>query len=228
MTDKYSPVLKEWEDKWFLTLSVQSVGSARLRPTLKSMSHTFRMCVQQARRKHPGRTIRAVRSLEITYNDEAGYHPHYHCVVEGKDVAKTLISHWVKMREDSSHMGQDLRQVTPGFEAELFKYCVKLATTKKGADGRLEVAPVWALNEIFEALYRMKQVQGYGIELPEVEEEEIELESVVRAFKNPDEDRFWDWGQSIRDWFSTATGEVLTEYDPSERMDNFITKLENL
>jgi hypothetical protein len=228
MTEKYKPVLRQWEDKCFLTLTVKSCSATLLRPTLRGMAHSFRMAVQHARRKHPGVQIRAIRSLEVTFNEGAGFHPHYHCIVEGKGVAKTMLSWWVRNREDAGHMGQDLRPVTEGFEAELFKYCVKLATTKKGADGKLEVAPVWALNEIYGALYRMKQVQGYGIALPEAEEEELEVRAVVSAFKDVDEKKYFDWWQAGRDWFSTQTGELLTDYSPSNRMEDFITKLERL
>jgi hypothetical protein len=228
LTEKYNPVLRQWEDKQFLTLTVKNCSATLLRPTLKGMAKSFRMAIQYARRNHPGVKIRAIRALEVTYNGEAGFHPHYHVVVEGKAVAKTMLSWWVRNRDDVGHMGQDLRPVTEGFEAELFKYCVKLATTRKGEDGKLEVAPVWALNEIYGALYRLKQIQGYGIAIPEIVEEEAEVNAVVRAFKDVDEKKYFDWWQAGRDWYSTQTGELLTEYSPSNRMEDFITKLEKL
>lgn len=226
LIEKYKPVLQEWDECWFLTLTIRNVSSYKLRSAIQGMVVSFRNCVKQARRK-TGRRLKAVRSLEVSFSEEEGtFHPHFHVVVGDYESAKVIISHWVKTRDDASHSGQDLRKADDGSVMELFKYSVKLATTKKGKDGRLGVVPIRQLDEVFSALYRVRTIQPYGVQFEEVTDEEMEEKGEVEAFRSPDDDLFWDYFPSVRDWVDVQTGEVLAGVELSERMESFVRKLE--
>jgi hypothetical protein len=62
----------------------------------------------------------------------------------------------------------------------------------------------------------------------QMDDEKLELHSGQVAFKRVSEFVGWEWVQAIRDWVDLDTGEVLSEYIPSERAETFIKKLEGL
>jgi hypothetical protein len=43
-----------------------------------------------------------------------------------------------------------------------------------------------------------------------------------KALKRVDESIVWQWEQELADWVDQTTGEVLTEYDPSDRYRSFV------
>jgi hypothetical protein len=45
--------------------------------------------------------------------------------------------------------------------------------------------------------------------------------------KRVDEELMWEWGQAVRDWIDYETGDVLSDHEPSQKVERFVKKLED-
>jgi hypothetical protein len=224
----YGDEIRSWDKKFFVTLTIPNVSAARLRSAIKGMLYDFRVVTQYLKRKYP--EVKIMRSLEVSYSGVRNdFHPHFHCIVSGKDVAKGLLTRWLHQVLGTSSLGQDLRQADNNSVMEVFKYAAKLSQEVKGEDGKRVLAPAWALDEIFSALKGVRCLGAVGFRAKKkdtTDDEDFEVIGMTKVIKRVGESVDWDWVQGVRDWADLRTGEVLTEYEPSRRMDEFIHKLE--
>lgn len=92
--NKFRTVYEEYSKKgycaYMLTLTIPSVDSFELRDTITKLSKSFHKLMQKYtydiddKKSYKDRLIKiegGIRVLEITYNFNHGYHPHFHCVV---------------------------------------------------------------------------------------------------------------------------------------------------
>ena len=82
LINRYVPVLDQWEDKYFVTLTLPNCTALDLPGTLDFMQNTFgkihAKLKKQFQRKKRDKIV-GLRKLECTYNaDRNDYHPHYH------------------------------------------------------------------------------------------------------------------------------------------------------
>ena len=85
----YLDALSEEYDLYHVTLTVPNVSGLFLNDTLDKMYDSFGKFIKIFRRKNSRHKylnleslgyVGAVRSLELTYNEASGYHPHFHCI----------------------------------------------------------------------------------------------------------------------------------------------------
>jgi hypothetical protein len=129
----YLPVLKTLDDLQFLTLTVPNIPAYKLRPTIKEMTKVFRSSLDILRKQ--GNNPKGTRNLESTFNPESGnFHPHFHCGVEGKEIAEAILFHWKRLWLKSgvklSDKAQDIRPFGSNEKdiLEAFKYANKVIT----------------------------------------------------------------------------------------------------
>lgn len=228
MYSGYGQQIEEWGEKYFVTLTIPNVKRSELRQELVRMSKVWRACYTKIRKQ--GIEFKAVRSVEVTYNPERNdYHPHMHCIVAGKPAAKALLQNWMKRNSGASILGQDMRRADDSTINEVFKYAAKLSIREKG---KVEPIPAKNLDVIYQAMSGLRMWSAVGIRSAngelELDDEQMELRAQELAFKRTDEMVCWEWMQSIRDWVDLETGEVLSEYVPSPKAENFIKKLEEV
>lgn len=222
----YGAQISSWDDKWFVTLSAPNVKGCDLRDELLRYGKIWRSCYKQIRKG--GIEFSAVRSIEVTYNEaRKSFHPHMHCIVKGEVAARLLLDHWMKRNPTSHLAAQDLRRADDDSIGEVFKYAAKLSIRRKG---QVDPIPPKALDKIFQAMKGLRMWSAVGIrsDRPMNDDEKLELVSTQVAFKRVEEFIGWEWIQSVRDWVDLETGEVLSEYIPTERAEIFIRKLEGL
>jgi hypothetical protein len=214
----YLPVLETWSGTHLVTLTVPNCAGDELRDTIARMLDVFTRCKRSIKRAGC-LSFRAVRKLECTYNmRRRDYHPHLHVIVEGEEQARELVRLWLHhFKGTADAKAQDVRACDVGAMAEIFKYFTKLLT--KVGKGKRGVAPLGALDVIFQAMRNRRVWQPVGFVLPKEIEQEIEGEELVLtgtpAFKRHGERVYWEWVQELADWVDRGTGETLTDYQPS-------------
>lgn len=225
----YLPVIETWDAPHMVTLTVRNCTGDELRTTIRGMLETFTSC-KRAIRRTGGVPFRAVRKLECTYSlERRDYHPHLHVIVEGREAAEMLRALWLRrLPAVAESGGQDVRPCDTTALLELFKYFTKL-TTKVGRKGARRVAPLAALDTIFQAMKGRRVWQPVGFTLPKEIEEAIEGEEIevagTRAFKREVERVYWQWVQEVADWIDQETGEALAEYTPGEGYVQFVESI---
>lgn len=92
--DVYSEYSNLGYKAYMLTLTVPSVDGIFLKDTLEKLSKTFLSLMRKYtydlndKRSYPDRLVKfdgGIKVLEITYNENKGFHPHYHCVLFVRD-----------------------------------------------------------------------------------------------------------------------------------------------
>lgn len=226
----YEKAINEMAQPQFVTLTIPNVPAEVLRETMQEMLLTTRR-IQDQRRKSKKDLIRGIRKLECTYNvDNNNYHPHLHLIVENIEQALHLRKEWLKRYPNSIAKAQDIRKAKEPIE--LFKYFAKL-TSKSKKDtitikGKKIIRDEWhypqALDTIFQAITNMRIIQPMG-GIRMVSDEIDEVEAVEMQDGEIEADRtLWKWtrietepGKYTFDWIDQCTGEMLTDFQPTDR-----------
>lgn len=209
----YRQTLSELNEKTFVTLTIPNVSGNVLAETLDTMLKTFKD-IQEVFRKRRKTPIIGIRKLEVTFNPErCDFHPHFHLVVSGYEVANEIVLEWLKRNETANIKGQDVRQADDNSIMELFKYFTKIVTKKS--------VYISALDTIFSAMRNRRVFQPMGIEKNVSEDiEDIQAEVIEDLqFR----EAVWTWIDS--DWVNPETGETLTGYTPSENVTTLINSI---
>jgi hypothetical protein len=170
----------------------------------------------QHRRKQRATPLVALRKTEATHNpDQDSYHPHFHLVVPDLATANDLRAAWLLHFPAAKWKAQDVRPANGGAAHELFKYFTKLITSQsKERFIRLE-----PLNVIFEAVAGQCTFQKFGV--PRTKEELSDEEATALA-EELNIDAVFEWVQAQADWVDKASGEMLTNYQPSAQFRKFV------
>ena len=222
--DNYGPIVRTWAEPHFVTLTIRNCSADDLAATFDLLLSTFTSVKRSITRTH-GLPLVALRKVECTYNG-TDYHPHLHCIVSGAAQAELLRALWLKrLPGQTDAKGQDVRPCDDRALIELAKYFTKITTKTAGKGGR-SVIGVEHLDIVFQAMRGRRVYQSVGFTLPPAAQEEIEGEKLevaaAAAHKRPEEDIRWEWQQPVYDWVDLATGETLSDYDPSPGFVDFI------
>jgi len=217
---KYLPVIENWTDKNFVTLTIVSIPGPELKVAIDKMELDFKR-IQEVMRKRKSSLI-GVRKLECTYNQISNeYHPHYHVIMQDKANAQELLSQWLERNPNSKDYAQRNKPADDRCVRELFKYFTKVISPAgdKSRDGRKIITS--ALDVIFQSVVGRRTFQSFGFFLPHETEDE---ETKHRAEQYADEATY-EWINDLYNWIDLNTGEALTTYEPSP---GFIKLLNNI
>jgi len=208
----YSLPLSTLKNPYMVTLTIPNKKSDILKAEVDSM---FTALNKIRKSLHYRKTkVVGIRKFEITYNFiRDDYHPHFHLIVEGKQVANDIVNEWLLRYPDANIKGQDVRKADTNSMAELFKYFTKMFS-KQGVN-------IKALDVMIKALKDRRIVQPMGIK-KEVSEDVDELETLVY---NELEENVNVWEYFENDWYSYETGEQLTGFEPSETLIELSKKI---
>ena len=237
MINKYFPVVSQWKDTYFLTLTRKTVKRHQLPKTVNDCVAAFRRIIDRCNKrskKGKGPVIKCIRSLECNYNPIDGkYNPHFHILVEGWEAKKTLWIEWLKEwgKGIASAAGQHARRIKEKeLEKDLIeviKYGAKIFTDpdmKKGKKHKADpVIYAAAIHEILKAFDGNNLLCTYGFSLPKQQKEKI-----LRCAKDQDI-KISNYDPKQLNYIEEQTGEVLykekflptpkVQYLVSERMD---------
>lgn len=213
----YEPVIAKMNEPYFVTLTRVTVNRSELKDEINNRIKLFSKIIKSIRRK--GIACNGIRKLECTYNkDDDKYHPHFHVIVDGYDIAQTIVKKWILETKNLNikidEQAQNIRPVDDGTLKELFKY-----TTKLVAKDRSLCLP--ALDHIFQSMYGKRTFQPFGNvrmvkeDIEEIQSQEYDIPIVEHAI--------YVWNKN--DWFDMLTGLPLSNYKPSKQMDALFEKM---
>jgi hypothetical protein len=223
--DAYYEQLCALPDKQFIILSQPNVPGYMLRKSLQSEYAALRKIKKAAAKK--GIKLQGLRNWECTHNKDANtYHPHWGFIISGKRDAEFLLYEWLKHFPKARRgKGNKIFEFddTGGERAlmELFKYQTKLLVPIKNKKGKMINAD--ALNTIFEACVKLRTFQPMGIKAAkEITDDINDSVKSVEYKELPDDGTIMDLEFFGHDWYDTATGELLTGFDPSSIISQLI------
>jgi hypothetical protein len=211
---QYLPLLREWQDKHFVTLTVPNCSPADLLATIDGMKAAFNRIREQIKKQHqrgqrPAPLV-ALRKLECTFNPRRrDFHPHFHLIVRDLAAANELRLLWLQHFPAASWDGQDVKPADDKSVLELFKYFTKLVTSKEKEGRIISVGP---LDVIFQAITGQRTFQAFNCtttkEASDQEADELAAQLEIEAT--------YEWEQAATDWVDKSTGEMLTGYTPDD------------
>jgi hypothetical protein len=134
MMRNYLPIVRNWKDAHFVTLTRKSVPARYLNKAMDSMYQKFKGITDKHRKRASrgtGFKLVGFKSLECNFNPfKETYNPHFHFVVETKEMAEMLRAEWLWRHSSKSAVweAQDVQKVR-GAESvliEVIKYGTKV------------------------------------------------------------------------------------------------------
>ena len=217
---QYLPLLREWADKQFVTLTVPNCSEGDLVDTIQQMKVVFNRIREQLKKQYqrgqrPAPLV-ALRKLECTFSPRRrDYHPHFHLIVRDLATANELRMLWLHHFPSASWDGQDVKPADDKSVLELFKYFTKLVTSKEKEGRIISVGP---LDIIFQAISGQRTFQAFNCtttkETSDEEADGLAAELEIEAT--------YEWEQAATDWVDKSTGELLTGYAPDEEFRKLV------
>jgi len=106
--NKYQPILKEWKDAYFVTLTVKASCARDLKTLMEWVMKNFNRIIEKYRKRHlrgKGPKLMGVKSLECNFNVlTKTYNPHLHLIVPNEKFATILIKEWLEIWPPKSKM----------------------------------------------------------------------------------------------------------------------------
>lgn len=207
LLNEYTPELDSLNQLFFVTLTLPTCSADDLPNQIDRMQKAWREMYQQSRKPkytrdgHP--PLRGIRKAECTIRPKGKYHYHYHVLVNNWSCAEWLISQWLRKFPEADPKAQDSRAADKKSYKELFKYFTKI-TTKD-----MPKANYKRLDVIFQALYRRKVFQSFGIKPCKDNFDGDDLMAVIDTI--PLDDVLFTWKDD--DWYGreSKTGLVSIE-----------------
>jgi len=210
----YLPSIDKMKDPQFVTLTRPNVKGGSLRSTFESMQSKFTQCRDALRKQ--GITLVGIRKVETTYNDiRDDYHPHFHCIIDGKELSEKLVSQWLKRQPKANRKAQDIRPCKDPIE--LFKYFTKLWKD----DGQFLPKP---MDKIFQAMKGKRVFQPFGG--IKKQSEDIDVKDETQCDWKDEAIEIWTFESvgKFSDWYN-SNGEALSEIELSDDTMNLIEKI---
>jgi plasmid rolling circle replication initiator protein Rep len=209
INDYYNEI-SNFNDPYFLTLTIPNVKENKLKPTITKMIKDFSNITR--RLKRGGDHVRLLRKYECTYNQKTNeFHPHFHAIVESKKIAELYQTHWLNIYDDASIKGQDIRPANENSMVELCKYFTKIIAKDNDLNLR-------ALDTMFISIRNKRTFQAIGIRSASTksiddEFKDMEIESIDHKRKVSE---IYVWEKNQYDWISSS-GEVFADYNPTNK-----------
>lgn len=222
--NKYLPVIKEWEDPHFITLTVKSCKHTQLRSYIRSMKGTFKRIIDKYKKQDQrgtGCKLIGVKSLECCFNPQRRtYNPHFHLIVANKKTANIIVDEWIK-RSKKGMVSQKAQYIQKTFDVEknlieIIKYGSKIFTEpdlkkrykSKENERQMYIA---ALDTILSAMKGKRIFDRFGFNLPEKEKSNFYTTQLLSDFNQ------WEFNPALANWQNVKNTEVLTDYQiPSQ------------
>jgi len=217
--NRYLPVIKEWEDPHFVTLTVKSCKHTQLKSYIRSMKATFKRVIDKYKKQDQrgtGTKLIGVKSLECCFNPQRRtYNPHFHLIVANPKMADIIVSEWIN-RSNKGMVSPKAQYIQKTFDVEknlieIIKYGSKIFTEpdlKKHSkssenDRQMYVA---ALDTILAAMKGKRIFDRFGFNLPEKAKNNISTTQLLSDFQQ------WEYNPALANWQNIYNAEVLTDY----------------
>lgn len=226
----YEPIVEEWNEPYFVTLTAQTVNSDNLKARIDEMMlivNKIQLTIKKRLQRSKLEPMKGLRKMECTYRPKTRkYHPHFHFIIDGKENAKEFLKMWLERTKHlgskgTKEAGQDCKKADAGSLKELFKYFTKIVSNGETKDDRfIYLEP---LHTIFQAIKGIRTFQSFGFSLPKIDNKELEKVENIDVNGKDEEEYFWV--QDASDWVSYESGNCLSGYKVSEGMKELKNKM---
>ncbi len=219
LINKYYPVMKNWEEPYFLTLTVKACKADKLKLYIKKFIQGFKRITEKYRKRYQrgkGKLLIGVRSLECNFNPiKKTYNPHFHIITKDKYTAEVLLYEWLKLwtTKFTNKKGQNIQKVTnlENGLIEIIKYGSKIFTEpdlkKREKETSTTCIYIKALDTILTAMKGKRIFDRFGFNLPKITNTQ---KSKTKLLLNYNE---WEYNLKTSDWQNVTTGECLSGYN---------------
>src|SRR5438477_9739244 len=140
LINKYLPVIKNWEEPFFVTLTIKAVKGHLLASRIKALNRGFRIIIAKYRKRcqrDKAPRLMGLKTMECNFNATLRtYNPHLHVIVPDRAAAEIIINEWLKLwtaaftHRDAQHF----RRVKDEERdlVEVIKYEAKIITDPNG------------------------------------------------------------------------------------------------
>ncbi len=232
--NRYLPVLQNWPEPYFVTLTVKAVPRYKLKAVMKSMNRGIKRIINKYRKRKlrsKGIKLEGIRSLECNFNcTKRTYNPHFHFIVPKKEVADILIREWLQCSKEgwTVPQAQKMSKVFNNEIAliEIVKYGSKIFTepdiNKKINSKDKPKIYAAALYNIFDAMKGLRIFERFGFNLPKESTTKLPAVSIVKDYQA------WEYDLKGFDWFN-AIGIGLSQFDPvSQLIELLVNNIDTL
>lgn len=238
--NRYYPVMSQWPDVHFVTLTVKACKEEKLNRWIYGMLRAFELihnrCKKQFQRGK-GIKLIGIKSLECNFSPvKRTYNPHFHLIVPNKEIAELLVKEWLKQWRPKDKSVYRYKFTSPKAQhietvynletalIETIKYGTKIFTEpdlkKKSKQKITPKIYARALDNILVAMKGKRIFERFGFNLPKQPEKES-ITKVVFDFED------WIFPSDASDWINTKTGESLTGYLPTMELYNLLNECIN-
>lgn len=219
MINKYYPILSQWEEPYFLTLTVKSCNAHNLPRYIHKFIQGIQRIIAKYRKRYQrgkGFKLVGIRSLECNFNPKRKtYNPHFHIITKDKKIAEIIMKEWLalwtpKYAKRPAQNIQPVRDLESGL-IEIIKYGSKIFTEadlKDKAKGQKTVyIYLKALDTILTAMKGKRIFDRFGFNLPKQKTRNTNKQQLLVDYDE------WEYSPEISDWQNLMTGERLSGYE---------------
>ena len=181
--NSYYPIISQWKDAQFVTLTAKAVPAKSLDKRMDQMVQGFQIILKRMKTRYQrgqGPKLVGVRSLEANFNPKKRtYNPHLHLIVQSKEMADIIVKEWLELltTEFTYKGAQKVKKVysTEKGLIEIIKYGSKIFSdpevrknAMKGPDTKMYIK---ALHNIFKSMKGKQLFSSFGFTLPKQKKE---------------------------------------------------------
>ena len=220
--NRYLPIIGNWEQPYFVTLTAKAVPKLKLKDRYDRMyKGIIRLLERNKKRAQRGKAIRfmGIRTIECNFNPQRRtYNPHLHLLVANKQMAEQLINEWLIQctPTHAKRAAQHMRAVndTEKDLIEIIKYGSKIFTdpTMQSKTKRKYNPIIYAkaYHNIIWAMQGHRVFERFGFNLPQkARNRKVEVVTDYEELMYSAKDN---------DWICIDTDESLTNYQPSNEL----------
>jgi plasmid rolling circle replication initiator protein Rep len=226
--NKYLPIIQQWEEPYFVTLTMKSVPAKLLKQRIANTLRAFRIIINRYRKQYQrGKAIKliGIKSLECNFNPQRKtYNPHLHLIVPNKEIADTLVKEWLKLWtvDFTRHYAQCSKKIDNMEKAliEVVKYGSKIFTSsdlnKKAKEQIPQSLYVSALNNILRAMKGRRIFERFGFNLKDMDTATHKKSTQLSEYLE------WEFDLKQADWINYDTGQLLSGFIPKPELLNIL------
>ena len=204
---KYGERILKLNDLYLVTLTDKNVGKGELADNVDGMYHSLKRIKKNLYKKKM--SINGYRTFECTFGLN-GFNPHFHFIVQGKDVAEELLRLWLNQMPNANRKGQHIAKVqnTKKSLLEVFKYIAKPVTkgyySASAYDEIMQVVKRHRVTDPLGSIRGRKEIE------PDEDVAELSIDNLEAQEINFKGHRFeiWRYVQKLYDYVS-PDGELL-------------------
>lgn len=224
LINKYLPVVKTWEDPYFVTLTIKSVKAYLLNTRIKALNRAFRKIKAKHQKRGvrgKGKKLMGLKTIECNFNATyKTYNPHLHLIVPDKATAELLVEEWLDIwtSKFTHRDAQHYRRIENREKdlVEIIKYGAKIITqidgnkkSKKKGSAKIYVR---ALDNIYSAMKGCRLIDRFGFSLPQ------NIRSIKKESQLVEEYQIWQYHMQTMDWLNNEHECTLVAFNPADSL----------